>query len=102
MADAEAVGDAMAPKTQEGIWGSGAAVFLAAAQIKCQRVVHMTQSQSTTKAKDGVSTTTSTNDQKIEVPSVRGERLAHDLGVFGTRVKAIVPARETQWNSNGR
>jgi hypothetical protein len=34
--DAEAVGDALAPKTDESIWGSGASVFLAAALIKCQ------------------------------------------------------------------
>jgi hypothetical protein len=28
------------------------------------------------------------------VPSIRGERLAHDLGVFGNRVKAIVAGVE--------
>jgi hypothetical protein len=57
-------------------------------------VIDVGESQSTTRGKDGLSTTTAKNDQRIEVPSIRGERLAHDLGVFGNRVKAIVAGVE--------
>jgi hypothetical protein len=57
-------------------------------------VVSVTESQTITKDKDRRSTTTSQNEQHSDVPSVRGERLAHDLGVFGNRVRAIVAGAE--------
>jgi len=57
-------------------------------------VIDVGESESTTNGKDGISTTNAKNGQRIEVPSIRGERLAHDLGVFGNRVKAIVAGVE--------
>lgn len=57
-------------------------------------VVSVTESRTITNDKEGRSRTTSQNDQHLEVPSVRGERLAHDLGVFGNRVRAIVAGAE--------
>lgn len=57
-------------------------------------VISVTESRTITNDKDGRSRTTSQNDQHSEVPSVRGERLAHDLGVFGNRVRAIVAGAE--------
>jgi type IV secretion system coupling TraD/TrwB family protein len=57
-------------------------------------VIDPTESQSTTTDKNGTSTTTAKNNHEKEVPSIRGERLAHDLGVFGNRVKAIVAGIE--------
>ena len=57
-------------------------------------VIDPSESESTTTDKNGTSTTTAKNDQEKEVPSIRGERLAHDLGVFGNRVKAVVAGVE--------
>jgi hypothetical protein len=57
-------------------------------------VIDPTESQSTTTDKNGASTTTAKNDHEKEVPSIRGERLAYDLGVFGNRVKAVVAGVE--------
>jgi hypothetical protein len=64
------------------------------AYIGKRTVIDETESRSRTVDKDGVSTTTANNEHEKEVPSIRGERLASDLGVFGHRVKAIVAGIE--------
>lgn len=62
--------------------------------IGTRTVIDVTENHSTTVDKNGASTTTAKNNQEKEVPSIRGERLAHELGVYGTRVKAIVAGVE--------
>lgn len=57
-------------------------------------VIDVTESRSTTVDKNGTTTTTAKNNLEKEVPSIRGERLAHELGVYGTRVKAIIAGVE--------
>ncbi len=64
------------------------------AHIGKRTVIETTETKSTTTVK-GVTTTTFTrNEANKEVPSIRGERLAYDLGVLGDRVKAIVAGME--------
>jgi hypothetical protein len=57
-------------------------------------VIDVTENHSTTVDRNGTSTTSARNSQEKEVPSIRGERLAHELGVYGTRVKAIIAGIE--------
>jgi hypothetical protein len=64
------------------------------AHIGKRVVIDPTESRSTTTDKNGTITTTSISNNEKEVPSIRGERLAHDLGVFGNRVKAVVAGVE--------
>lgn len=55
------------------------------------RTVRIEQtSETTTMGKDGVSTSTAKTKQEKEVPIVRGERLAYDLGVFDNKVRALI------------
>ena len=55
------------------------------------RTVRIEQtSETTTKGKDGVSTSTARTKQEKEVPVVRGERLAYGLGVFDNKVRALI------------
>jgi hypothetical protein len=55
------------------------------------RTVRIDQTNQTkTTGKDGETRSTSTTRQEKEVPIVRGERLAYDLGVVGNKVRALV------------
>jgi hypothetical protein len=64
------------------------------AYIGKRTVIDVTENHSTTVDRNGTSTTSAKNTQEKEVPSIRGERLAYELGVYGSGVKAIVAGVE--------
>jgi len=68
----------------------GATDQLSKMMIGTRTVLVEQTSQTKSVGKDGVNSSTTTSKQSTEVPIVRGERLAYDLGVHGNKVKALV------------
>lgn len=64
------------------------------AHIGKRTVIETTETKSTTTAKGVTTSTVTRNETHKEVPSIRGERLAYDLGVYGDRVRAIIAGME--------
>lgn len=64
------------------------------AHIGKRTVIETTETKSTTTVKGVTTTTFAHNKANKDVPSIRGERLAYDLGVFGSRVRAIIAGME--------
>lgn len=64
------------------------------AHIGKRTVIETTETKSTTTVKGVTTTAITRNETNKEVPSIRGERLAYDLGVLGDRIKAIIAGME--------
>ena len=64
------------------------------AHIGKRTIIETTETKSTTTVKGVTTTAVTRNETNKEVPSIRGERLAYDLGVHGDRVRAIIAGME--------
>lgn len=64
------------------------------AHIGKRTIIETTETKSTTTVKGVTTTAVTRNETHKEVPSIRGERLAYDLGVYGDRVRAIIAGME--------
>lgn len=64
------------------------------AHIGKRTVIETTETKSATTVKGVTTTAVTRNETNKEVPSIRGERLAYDLGVHGDRIRAIIAGME--------